>query len=159
MTRLGPALTVVAVLMAGSAEAQTHPHPTEPVPAPGSVVPASAPAPPPAAAPETVRQEKAPEAPASKATAPVASGSSAQPVAATTVPASQPVKLSEVRGRINAALSANAPATPAARRRRAPARAGVVPAVPRYELRWPAQRWQVQWAPPIERLTLVWPQP
>jgi hypothetical protein len=30
--------------------------------------------------------------------------------------------------------------------------------VKRYELRWPEQRWQVQWVSPHARHTLTWPQ-
>jgi hypothetical protein len=75
-------------------------------------------------------------------------------------PAGGPVKLSEVRGRIDAALAAKGPVVrPARSRRPSPGAPAAEAAVARYEVRWPQDRWQVQWpASRAERLTLTWPQ-
>ncbi len=63
------------------------------------------------------------------------------------------MKLGAIRGRINAALAAM-PA-PTVRIRRDAAHGG---AAPRYEVRWPQDRWHVPWPVVAERLTLAWPQ-
>jgi hypothetical protein len=65
------------------------------------------------------------------------------------------VKIGEVRGRINAALAGLS--APAARPRRRTAVAPAPVAIPRYEVRWPQERWQVQWPATAARLTLAWP--
>lgn len=87
------------------------------------------------------------------AATPAAPASAAKPSAA----AATPVKLGEVRGRINAALAA----MPAPARVSRPRRASALPseAAPsaRYEVRWPEERWHVQW-PAAVRLTVSWPQ-
>lgn len=80
----------------------------------------------------------------------------ATPAPAAKPPAATPVKLGEVRGRINAALAAMPPAPAPAPRSRA---AAVPPSVatPRVAVVWPVERWTVEWPGLPDRVTLVWP--
>ncbi len=112
----------------------------------------------PAPAPTPAAVKVVPASTAPHGTTPTAAPSASTPLKpAPAAHAPTPVKLSEVRGRIAAALAAM-PSEAPARGRVRPAGAAAAPAAtPRIELHWPEERWHVPWPATAERVTITWP--
>ncbi|MGD9904229.1 MAG: hypothetical protein AB7U83_12255 [Vicinamibacterales bacterium] len=145
------AAAVWLTLLAAPVAAQTH----GPAPAPVESSPHRAVSP---AAKAPATAAAGPVTPDSAAAQPPAPAAAASPVASPGRPV--PVKLGEVRGRINAALAtmpAPAAATATAKARRASAPRAPAAPPPRFAVRWPEERWRVQWPSPA-RLDVTWPQ-